>query len=401
CWLHLRETAQSSGAGTSQKGIPRAEREPARLRACPAFAHMAQLYADLRFAKVMGGQSMASQALEAAAFGVNEAESPYENTQPALAGQDEDGAEPSAGCWSHRWCIPVGLLATFLLLVATVALGACYWQATRSLRDTSLEHASEQGRLSQELRAREQSLEQTQLELAWAREELQRAWHQGNISQLELDRLNLELRRVTGVLGKTEREVQEVQGRLNNSESTVALLRSCTAIDCCPSGWLLYRGKCLFISSEKKTWEDSRDECEKTYSQLLVTKSWSRWTVPTFLKNADVPYWIGLQKGSFPWYDYGWLEEEDPESDGGSEAWFWVDGSLYERYMSELPLAKIPVLWHGSRKHFKFHQPWQSKSNGTCAIISRGTIKPAQCTGPSDLHLWICEKAAGPSFPFK
>ncbi|NXH39408.1 CD72 protein, partial [Dicaeum eximium] len=250
------------------------------------------------------------------------------------------------------------------------------WQVTRSLQDSSREHMAEQGRLSQELRAQEQSLERTQLELAWAREELQRAWREGNFSQLELDRLHVELRRVTEVLARTERDKQEVQGRLNTSESTVSLLRSCTAIDCCPSGWLLYRGKCLFISSEKKTWEDSRDECEKTYSQLLVTKSWSRWTVPTFLKNADVPYWIGLQKGSFPWYDYGWLEEEDPDSEGASEAWFWVDGSLYER-------------------------PWQSKSNGTCAIISRGSIKPAQCTGPSDLHLWICEKAAGPSLPFK
>ncbi|XP_010021098.1 PREDICTED: killer cell lectin-like receptor subfamily B member 1C, partial [Nestor notabilis] len=145
--------------------------------------------------------------------------------------------------------------------------------------------------------------------------------------------------------------------------------------DCCPSGWLLYRGKCLFISSEKKTWEDSRDECEKKYSQLLITKSWSRWTVPTFLKNADIPYWIGLQKSIFPWYDYGWLEEGDPDDRGVSDAWFWVDGSLYER-------------------------PWQSKSNGSCAIISRGNIKPAQCAGPDDLHLWICEKAAGPSNPF-
>ncbi|XP_041263375.1 B-cell differentiation antigen CD72-like [Onychostruthus taczanowskii] len=335
---------------------------------------MAQLYADLRFAKVMGGRSMASQALEEA-FGMNEAESPYDNTQPALAGQEGDGAEPSPGRSSHRWCVPVGLLTTCLLLVATVALGACYWQVTRSLQDSSREHTAQQGRLSQELRAQEQSLEQAQLELAWAREELQRAWSQGNVSHLELDRLSTELRRVTAALGRTEREMQEVQGRLNTSESTVALLRSCTAIDCCPSGWMLYRGKCLFISSEKKTWEDSRDECEKTYSQLLVTKSWSRWTVPTFLKNADVPYWIGLQKGSFPWYDYGWLEEEDPEGEGASEAWFWVDGSLYER-------------------------PWQSKSNGTCAIISRGTIKPAQCTGPSDLHLWICEKAAGPSLSF-
>ncbi|KFO52817.1 B-cell differentiation antigen CD72 [Corvus brachyrhynchos] len=336
---------------------------------------MAQLYADLRFAKVMGGRSMASQALEAA-LSMNEAESPYDNMQPALAGQDGDGAQPSPGRWSRRWCLPVGLLATCLLLVALSPTLSPDWQVTRSLQDTSREHMAEQGRLSQELRAREQSLEQTQLELAWAREELQRAWHEGNISQLELNRLNTELRRVTGVLSKTEREVQEVQGRLNNSENTVALLRSCTAIDCCPSGWLLYRGKCLFISSEKKTWEDSRDECEKTYSQLLITKSWSRWTVPTFLKNADVPYWIGLQKGSFPWYEYSWLEEEDPESEGVSEAWFWVDGSLYER-------------------------PWQSKSNGTCAIISRGSIKPTQCTGPKDLNLWICEKAAGPSLPFR
>lgn len=52
----------------------------------------------------------------------------------------------------------------------------------------------------------------------------------------------------------------------------------------------------------------------------------------TFLKNADTVYWIGLQKTSFPWYDYGWLEEGEPDSDGITDAWFWVDGSLYDRY---------------------------------------------------------------------
>ncbi|XP_054042707.1 B-cell differentiation antigen CD72 isoform X1 [Rissa tridactyla] len=333
------------------------------------------VYADLRFAKVMGGRSMASQALEAA-LGMDEAESPYENMQPEPTGQDGDGAQPSTGRWSWRWCIPVGLMVTcLLLLVATVALGACYWQVTRSLQDTSREYEAERGRLSQEVSAREQSLEQMRLELAWARAELQRAWREGNGSQLELGSLSAELKHLTGVLGKTEKEMQEVQGKLNNSESTVAILRSCTAIDCCPSGWLMYRGKCLFISSEKKTWEDSRDECEKKYSQLLVTKSWSRWTVPAFLKNADIPYWIGLQKSSFPWYDYGWLDEGDAEDEGVSDAWFWADGSLYER-------------------------PWQAKSNGSCAIISRGNIKAAQCAGPEDLHFWICEKAVGPSSPF-
>uniref|UniRef100_A0A8B9SUJ9 C-type lectin domain-containing protein n=1 Tax=Anas platyrhynchos TaxID=8839 RepID=A0A8B9SUJ9_ANAPL len=249
------------------------------------------------------------------------------------------------------------------------------WQATRELRDTSLEQAAERGRFSQEARAWEQSLEQARRELAQARAELQRAWREGNSSLLELGRQEAELARVSIALAGAERELQDVQGRLNTSESTVSLLRSCTAVDCCPSGWLLYRGKCLFVSSEKKTWDDSRAECERKYSQLLITKSWSRWTVPTFLKNADTVYWIGLQKTSFPWYDYGWLEEGEPDSDGITDAWFWVDGSLYDR-------------------------PWQSKLNGSCAVISRGNIKPAPCEAEDDLHLWICEKAAGPSGPF-
>jgi len=68
------------------------------------------------------------------------------------------------------------------------------------------------------------------VELAWARAELQRAWWDGNSSRLELESLTANLEHVLEVLGKTEKEMQEVQGKLNNSESTVAILRSCTAI---------------------------------------------------------------------------------------------------------------------------------------------------------------------------
>ncbi|PKU37043.1 b-cell differentiation antigen cd72 [Limosa lapponica baueri] len=297
------------------------------------------VYADLRLAKVMGSRSMASQALEAA-LGMGKAESPYENVQPVPVGQDGDGAQPSPGHWSWQWCISVGLLATcLLLLVTTAALGACYWQVTCSLWDASCKHAAEWGCLSQEVSTREQSLEQMQLELTWARVELQRAWREGNSSQLELGTLNADLACVMGILGKMEKEMQEVQGKLNNRKSTVAILRSSMAIDCCPSGWLLYRGKCLFISSEK-TWEDSRDECEKKYSQLLVTKSWSRWTVPEELRAGT----------------------------GASS-------------------PVVPRLW-------------KSKLNWSCAIISHGNIKPTQSASPDDLHLWICEKVVGLSSPF-
>ncbi|XP_062456501.1 B-cell differentiation antigen CD72-like [Rhea pennata] len=335
------------------------------------------VYADLRFAKVPVGRSTPCQALEAA-LGMDEAESPYENMQQgqAPAGQDGQGAQPGPGPWCRLRSIPMGLLAACLLLLAiAISLGACYWQVTRRLQDASRAHAAERGRLAQQASEREQSLEQAQRELMRARAELQRAWLESNSSQRELGSLDAELESVMGALGKMEKELQDMQKKLNASERTVSSLRSCSNIDCCPSGWVMYRDKCLFMSAEKKTWEDSRAECDKKISQLLITKSWTRWTVPNFLKNSDTPYWIGLYKSSFPWYEYGWLEEAELDDDGETDAWFWVDGSLYER-------------------------PWQWKPNGSCAIISHGNIKPSQCASPDDLHLWICEKAPGPSTPF-
>ncbi|XP_010226340.1 PREDICTED: B-cell differentiation antigen CD72 [Tinamus guttatus] len=299
------------------------------------------VYADLRFAKVPTGRSTACQALEAA-LGMDEAESPYENMQQGQAptGQDEQGPQPSPGPWCRLRSIPVGLLA------------ACCWPLLPPW-------AVAMG-----------------LEVAQARAELQRAWLEGNSSQLELQSLDLELDRTMEVLRTVEKELQDVKGKLNASESTVSSLRSCSNIDCCPSGWVMYRNKCLFISAEKKTWEDSRADCDTKISHLLITKSWSRWTVPNFLKNSDTPYWIGLYKSGYPWFEYGYgLEEEDPSEEGGTDAWIWIDGSLYER-------------------------SWQWKSNGSCAIISHGSIKPAQCNGDNDVHFWICEKAPGPSSPF-
>uniref|UniRef100_A0A8C6Z1Q9 CD72 molecule n=1 Tax=Nothoprocta perdicaria TaxID=30464 RepID=A0A8C6Z1Q9_NOTPE len=304
------------------------------------------VYADLRFAKVPTGRSMACQALEAA-LGMDEAESPYENTPPgqAPAGQDEQGGQPSPGPWRRLRSVPVGLLAACLLLLATaIALGACYWQVTRRLQEASRAHAAERGRLSEQVSVREQRLEQMDLELARAREELQRAWLEANSSQLEAQSLDVELGRTMGVLGMMEKELQDVKGKLNASESTVSSLRSCSNIDCCPSGWVLYRGKCLFISAEKKTWEDSRTECDTKISQLLITKSWSRWTVPVPCAGRRGLGALGAEKA-----------------------------------------------WKGARL-------W--KSNGSCAIISHGSIKPAQCDGDDDVHFWICEKAPGPSSPF-
>ncbi|NXB14184.1 CD72 protein, partial [Rhagologus leucostigma] len=220
------------------------------------------VYADLKFAA--GPPSTVP----------DEDDSPYENVPlgPVTAAPSPGG---NPGRWTWRWRVPTALLAAsllllLLLLVAVAALGACYWQVTRSLRDTSHEHMAEQGRLSQELRAREQSLERTQLELAWARVELQRAWHEGNITQMELESRNAELRRTQQELAVLQEEMQVVQGKLNTSESTVSSLRACVNTDCCPKGWVLYKSKCLYISVTKKTWQESQQDCAGRSARLLV-----------------------------------------------------------------------------------------------------------------------------------
>ncbi|NXB39855.1 CD72 protein, partial [Eulacestoma nigropectus] len=231
------------------------------------------VYADLKFAA--GPPSTVP----------DEDDSPYENVPlgpvtaaPSPGGPRGDacGCSSLAGRWTRRWPVRTALLAAILLLllllllVAVVALGACYWQVTHSLQETSREHVAEQGRLSQELRAREQSLEQTQLELARARVELQRVWREGNVTQLELESRNAELGYTQQELAVLREEMQVVQGKLNISESTVSSLLACVNTDCCPRGWVLYRSKCLYISVTKKTWKESQQDCAGRSAQLLV-----------------------------------------------------------------------------------------------------------------------------------
>ncbi|XP_063995993.1 B-cell differentiation antigen CD72-like [Pogoniulus pusillus] len=239
------------------------------------------VYADLKFATASSPTT--TPTTTPCPTDPDENDSPYENVPVETA-----PAAPSPGHWLRSHRVPRGLLPAtlLLLLVATVALGACYWQVTRRLQDTSREHAAEQGHLSQQLSVREQSLEQTQLELAGTRAELQRAWQQGNSSQLELSEQSARLERA-------RQELALLQKRLRDSESAVSSLRACVNTECCPSGWVLYRSKCLFVSRERKSWRSSCDDCRRRSAQLLIQGHWPSWTLPYFVQADYGWYWTG------------------------------------------------------------------------------------------------------------
>uniref|UniRef100_A0A8C3CIM3 Uncharacterized protein n=1 Tax=Cairina moschata TaxID=8855 RepID=A0A8C3CIM3_CAIMO len=101
-----------------------------------------------------------------------------------------------------------------------------------------------------------------------------------------------ELARVSGALAGAQRELQDVQGRLEAGERAASSLRACLDADCCPPGWLLYHGKCLFVSAEKKSWRQSHDDCEGRASRLLLHDERQAWALPPFLLQGSVKYWV-------------------------------------------------------------------------------------------------------------
>ncbi|XP_045411153.1 natural killer cells antigen CD94-like [Lemur catta] len=76
--------------------------------------------------------------------------------------------------------------------------------------------------------------------------------------------------------------------------------------DCCscPEKWVGYRCNCYFISSELKTWEESRNFCVSQNSSLLQLQNRDELG---FMHSSERFYWIGLsyneERGDWLWED--------------------------------------------------------------------------------------------------
>ncbi|XP_039400790.1 B-cell differentiation antigen CD72-like [Mauremys reevesii] len=319
------------------------------------------VYADLRFVKAPRGNTTGSRSQEAVPADEDDAELTYENVRLAQTGEVEQGQgaeqnkEPG---WSTRY-LPLGLLGTCLFLLATtIGLGVRYWQVSQHLQQASRAHEAESSRLSQQVSTKGATLAQTARELEQARQELGQAREELERMQLEMNGTQEQLRQREAALEGTKEELarvqeekREIKEKLNQTESSLSSIRPCEQTDCCPADWVLYRGKCLFVSKEKKSWQRSKDDCEQNSAQLLITKSWTWWIMPNFLRHTDVQYWIGYRKDV----------NKDPQ---------WVDDSSFE------------------------NSRYWSYKNERCGTIKGGVISSETCYNEKP---WICEKA--PSQP--
>ncbi|XP_011808164.1 PREDICTED: natural killer cells antigen CD94 isoform X3 [Colobus angolensis palliatus] len=87
--------------------------------------------------------------------------------------------------------------------------------------------------------------------------------------------------------------------------------------DCCScqEKWVGYRCNCYFISSEEKTWNESRHFCDSQKSSLLQLQNRDELD---FMSSSQQFYWIGLS----------YSEERT--------AWLWENGSALSQYLFPL-----------------------------------------------------------------
>ncbi|CAM4555651.1 unnamed protein product [Lepidochelys olivacea] len=274
------------------------------------------VYADLKFVKAPVGSSVCSRAREAAPADEEEAELTYANIQLAQPGEVRrgQGAEQSKEPWWSTRYLPLGLLGTCLFLLATtIGLGVRYWQVSQHLQQASRAHEAESSRLSQQVSTKgatlaqtARELEQTARELGQARRELELMRQEENSTQEQLREREAALEGTKEELARVQEEQREIKEKLNQTESALSSIRPCEQTGCCPAQWVLYRGKCLFISKEKVNWQKSKEECELNSARLLITKYW--WTMPNFLKNTNVQYWIGLVRNEESQWQWQWVD---------------------------------------------------------------------------------------------
>uniref|UniRef100_UPI003AAB6EF2 C-type lectin domain family 17, member A-like isoform X1 n=1 Tax=Centroberyx gerrardi TaxID=166262 RepID=UPI003AAB6EF2 len=134
----------------------------------------------------------------------------------------------------------------------------------------------------------------------------------------------------------------------------------------CPSGWKPYLSSCYLLSSDKKTWEEARQDCATKRAHLVIINSeaeqvmLSKWLLTL---GAAGQAWIGLNDQSvrsrekkWTWVDGSalnvsyWKKEElnprfyfncvysDPAEDGGLESWYNTRCGETHRWMCEKEL---------------------------------------------------------------
>ncbi|XP_064819230.1 CD209 antigen-like protein C isoform X1 [Oncorhynchus masou masou] len=130
----------------------------------------------------------------------------------------------------------------------------------------------------------------------------------------------------------------------------------------CPEGWQKFESSWYFLSTVKKPWRESRQDCLERGADLVIVNS-----------DMEQEFLFGLTKRA-------WIGLTDSVTEG---TWKWVDGT---------PLT-TPSYWHKLQLENDGDTPANRKED--CVELNTETWRPGKAWNDlscSDNHYWICEK---------
>uniref|UniRef100_A0A8C7GYJ1 C-type lectin domain family 4 member E-like n=1 Tax=Oncorhynchus kisutch TaxID=8019 RepID=A0A8C7GYJ1_ONCKI len=175
-------------------------------------------------------------------------------------------------------------------------------------------------------------------------------YNRGNVT-VEKDLLQTSYNTLTKERDQLQKERDDVMTKFSNLKQT------------CPEGWQIkLESSWYFLSTETKTWKESRQDCLKRGADLVIINSDLE---QEFLLSFNKRAWIGLT---------------DSVTEG---AWKWVDGT---------PLT-TPSYWYSQQPDNGGDNPENGEED--CVELNTETWRPVKAwNDQSCLHnrYWICEK---------
>nr|XP_029510573.1 CD209 antigen-like protein C [Oncorhynchus nerka] len=121
------------------------------------------------------------------------------------------------------------------------------------------------------------------------RDQLQTSYN--NLTK-ERDQLQTSYNTLTKERDQQQKEKDDLMRKFSNLKQT------------CPEGWQQFECSCYFLFTDKKTWEESRQDCLKRGADLVIVNSDKE---QEFLFKFNKSFWIGLTdsvtEGTWKWVD--------------------------------------------------------------------------------------------------
>ncbi|XP_031676005.1 CD209 antigen-like protein C isoform X1 [Oncorhynchus kisutch] len=230
----------------------------------------------------------------------------YNNERPIMPCK-KDGDQHSVSCqWWKRYsgaaAVCLGLLC--VLLLAGI-IGLFLYQRNQLTRYNTLTRERDQLQTSNNALTKEKDQLQTSNNaLTKERDQLQTS---NNALTKERDQLQTSDHTRTKERDQLQTSYNTLTKERDQLQKETERLKQSLVEKVCPQGWKKIGRSCYYVSTEKKPWKESRQDCRDRGAHLVVIKSQEQQTLVNLLCGVKNYVWIGLtdsvSEGTWKWVD--------------------------------------------------------------------------------------------------